>query len=393
MRCAMVAAVFQVRRMRIRAFVFGGLLLVAASISGAAQITDASVCDILANPQSFDGKIVRLTGTVVGGFDEFAIKNGDCHQPVNAIWLAYPEGTKAKSGPAAVIFLQTAGNGGASSSAPARSAVALEKNKDFQQFDTQQSTPAKAASVCLGCTRYSVSATFVGRLDGSATAGVQRDAAGKVSAVTGFGNMNLYKARLVLQSVANVTSKEIDYSKAGKEESGHDSGGDPFAAGSAAAGAFQAGSQPAQLIRRAADAYGAQGEDNGVSVGFSGGNEVPQGEGEKGKTNSPDGVIYHCIFDQAQLKGGAFTVAIIHLGNHVADLRSVKAGETLPSLGTFEFAAWQTAALGAIGGKQKKLVLPGGFIAWDAAWPHADIPTLMAGGIRQYLATWAALGN
>ena len=67
--------------------------------------------------------------------------------------------------------------------------------------------------MCLGCTRYEVTATLVGRLDAVADATLKRDAAGKIVGFGGFGNMNAYPARLVLQSVSDVTPKEIDYSK------------------------------------------------------------------------------------------------------------------------------------------------------------------------------------
>jgi hypothetical protein len=44
---------------------------------------------------SFDGKIVRIKGTVITALDEFVVKDGSCNLAVNSIWLAYPEGTKA----------------------------------------------------------------------------------------------------------------------------------------------------------------------------------------------------------------------------------------------------------------------------------------------------------
>src|ERR1700688_4963376 len=71
-----------------------------------AQVVDSTVCDVLANPQSFDGKIVRIKGVVIAGFEEFAITGSGCNQIVNAIWLAYPEGTKGKAGPVAFLRLQ-----------------------------------------------------------------------------------------------------------------------------------------------------------------------------------------------------------------------------------------------------------------------------------------------
>ena len=76
-----------------------GWLLIPLSLR--AQMVDATVCDILSNPQSFDGKIVQVKGVAVAGFEEFAIQGTGCTQVVNAIWLAYPEGTRGKAGPAA----------------------------------------------------------------------------------------------------------------------------------------------------------------------------------------------------------------------------------------------------------------------------------------------------
>ena len=91
-------------------------------------------CDILANPQSFDGKIVRVKGTVIAGFEEFAIKGSGCNQTVNAIWLAYPESTKGKAGPVAFLRLQLGKNNPASVTNVRRSPITLDKNKDFEEF-------------------------------------------------------------------------------------------------------------------------------------------------------------------------------------------------------------------------------------------------------------------
>lgn len=55
----------------------------AATCPLSAQVVDASACDILANPQSFDGKTVRIKGTVIAGFDEFAVKASGCNQVAN----------------------------------------------------------------------------------------------------------------------------------------------------------------------------------------------------------------------------------------------------------------------------------------------------------------------
>ena len=78
-----------------------------------AQVTDTTVCDVVKNPASFDGKMVRIKGTVVAGFDEFVIKDSadpNCGYPVNGIWLSYPQGAKGKAGPAAMLTMQPARN-------------------------------------------------------------------------------------------------------------------------------------------------------------------------------------------------------------------------------------------------------------------------------------------
>ena len=171
----------------------------------AAQTADVSICEILANPQSFNGKIVRVKGTVTAGFDEFAPRYASCKQLIDAIWLAYPEGTKG-SRPAAFVQLQLGRNNNAVAPSPSRSPAKLDKNKEFKQFDSLLSTPYKAGGMCLGCIRYTVTATLVGRIDGVKEAGVVRDNSGKFISANGYGNLNLYRARLVLQTVSDVGS-------------------------------------------------------------------------------------------------------------------------------------------------------------------------------------------
>lgn len=371
------------------------LLAFALASSLSAQVTDATVCDILANPQSFDGKIVRIKGTVIAGFDEFLVKDASCNQPVNAIWLAYPEGTKAKAGAVAMVQLQLSHNNGAASQAAVRTAVQLDKNKDFKQFDALLSTPYKSGGMCLGCERYSVSATLVGRLDGVKNVGLVRETEGKIIGVAGFGNLNLYRARLVLQSVSDVTSHEIDYSKsseAAKGDSVHDSGGgDPIAAGHLAAKAFGPDSAAGKQVENAAAAYGKEGEHNGVEVNFGIPNEVPKNEGGKGSADSPDGLLFNCTFDMDRLKGDALSRAITHAGMHIFDIRSSQPGGGDRTLYNLEFRAWQTTVLTAVAFQQKTLTVPGGYVIWNSAWAAADRNKIVNEGITGFLKEWAML--
>ena len=364
--------------------------LVAVSLH--AQAVDSTVCDILKDPQSFNGKTVRIKGTVSSGFDEFIIKAEDCRYSVSGIWLAYPEGTKAKSGPVAILQLQPAGNFAGTIASTVPAPVALDKSKDFKQFDSLLAAPFKGNGMCLGCTKSEVSATLTGRLDAVQPA-LRRDAAGKIIEITGFGNLNAYPVRLVLQSVSDVAAHEIDYSKVAaitKTESTSDAAGsDATASVHGFAKVFGAGSPLGDQVERAAAAFGKQGDDNGVEVGFSGMNEASPRVEQKSAHASPDGVIYNCTFDSNRLKGNALALAIAHMGEHVADIRDAQAqSATLYSL---ENRAWVTTALAAIGARLKTLTIPGGYIIWNAAWPPAEINKLSSDALSEFLKNEALL--
>ena len=335
-----------------------------------AQVVDTTVCDVLKNPESFNGKIVRIKGKVAAGFDQFVIKGDSCGQSLNSIWLDYPEGTKGNAGPTAILQLQPAHNFAGTVAPLTRTPVALEKNKDFKQFDSLLAAPYKGSGICLGCTRNQVNATLVGRLDG-AKAELRRDDAGKIVDISGFGNMNAYGARLVLQSVTDVSSQEIDYSKTSaitKGEPPIEAGGDQVAAAHQAALAFGLGTPAGDSIERSASAFGKQGEDNGVVIGFGIGNEASVNEGARSEKDSPDGVEYRTTFDMARLKSNALAIALVFTGTQIADIRDPKHADTGMDIWGRETHAWQTATMCAIARGQKTLTLPGGYLVWNGAW-------------------------
>jgi hypothetical protein len=378
----------------LRVVVLAGFVGVASSFLSA-QAVDASLCDILASPQSFDGKIVRIKGTVIAGFDEFAVKAPGCRAGAGAIWLSYPEGTRAKAGPAAAVQLQLARNAPATVANPGRQGVKLETNKDFKLFDSLLSTPHKSGGMCLGCVRYAVTATLVGRLDGASDTGVMRDKDGKAAGVSGFGNLNRYNARLVLQSVADVAPQEIDYTgdpAAAKDDSPSERAGDnPVEVARQMARAFKPGSAAGKELFRAAAAYGEAGEDNGVEIGFGAFNRTPKNDGLKGDQASPDGLLFYCWFDMDRLKGASLARAIVHVGAHIADIRDPQAAVWNRNAYELEYHAWQTTVLSAIAARQKTLTLPGGYLAWNSAWPEADRSRKAHETIAKFLADWESL--
>lgn len=333
-----------------------------------AQVVDATVCEILKNPPSFNGKIVRVKGTISAGFDQFVVKGAECGQQINGIWLAYPEGTKAKSGPAAILQLQPARNFAGTVTSVERTPVQIDKNKDFKQFDSLLSTPAKISGMCLGCNKYLVSATLVGRLDG-AMPGLKRDGTGKIVGISGFGNLNAYSARLVLQSVSDVTSQEIDYAKASAIKG---EGTSEAAAKAKVDREFGTRSVIQDQAKRAIDAFGKEGDDNGVMVeGIP--NEASARDEAKADHDSPDGVQFNCKFDFDRLKGDLLARAMTHLGEHIADLRNPEAGIETAGMYQLEYRAWMTTMLSAILTGQKTLMLPGGYVIWNSTWPTTSL--------------------
>jgi hypothetical protein len=387
-----------------RCLVFAGLIL-GLGVGLHAQVTDTNVCDVAKNPASFDGKMVRITGTVVAGFDQFIIedaKDPNCGYQVDGIWLSYPAGAKGKAGPAAMLVIQPARNFAGKYAPPARTPVTLQKDKEFKQFDSLLAqTHQKGADMCLGCVRYMVTATLVGRLDAVASATLKRDSAGKIIGFGGFGNMNAYPARLVLQSVSDVTPKEIDFTKNDQETKGDQI--TPPQAGtndiSNAIAVLQkmadslAASPAKDEVVKAAGVYGKSGEHTGVDVSTSMNNEAGGKMEGLGSKDSPDGVLFDCMFNTDHLQGDALTRAVVHLGQHVADLRSPQSGyEDAPPY-ILEYNAWVVTTITAVSSGQKFLSLPGGYLVWDMNWPAADRNDKMEATLKDFLANEAQLSR
>jgi hypothetical protein len=409
-------------------FGFGCELLY--SQAGAPQAgapVDTTVCDVVKKPEAFDGKIVRIKGTVIAGFDEFAIKDAtdpNCGFTVNAIWLDYPPGTKGKAGPAALLTIQPAKNFTGTITPPTRAAVTLDKGKDFKQFDSLLAQKhEKGADMCLGCTRYEVSATLVGRLDGVADATVKRDATGKIVGFGGFGNMNAYPARLVLESVSDVTPKEVDYSK--NDDATKGTGGDGglaaemYGAGGGCAsggcmgaaggsdidlkGAIAAAQKSADAVaagppkdteEKAAAVYGKPSDHpNGVNVSYGAANEASPNDENLGAKDSPDGVLFNCTFNSDRLQGAALTRAVLHMGEHVSELRNPAAGNEAAPAYVLESDAWVVTSVGAAFAGQKYLTLPGGYLIWDGDWSVAERTDKMTSVLKDFLNNEAMLSQ
>jgi len=370
----------------------------------AAQVMDTTVCDVVRKPAPFDGKMVRIKGIVVAGFDEFVIKDStdpNCGFQVNGIWLQYPQGTKGKAGPAAILQIQPARNFAGKFTPATRTPVTLDKSKEFKQFDSLLAqSHQKGADMCLGCTRYEVAATLIGRLDTVADASLTRDPAGKITGFGGFGNMNAYPARLVLQSVADISPKEIDYSKTDAAAKGDamqtpGSSNDLYSAvASAQKNAAALGASPAKdEAIKATDVFGKQGERTGVNIGYGNTNEGAQGADVLGTKDSPDGLLFNCTFNSDRLQGDALTRAVVHLGQHITELRNPLQGDENAPAYVLESNAWVVTTVAAVSVGQKYLTLPGAYQIWNVGWPADQRNDKMEAVLKDYLSNEALLSR
>jgi len=369
-------------------------LLACASVCAArAQAVDTTVCDIIKHPKSFDGKIVRVKGVAFAGFDSFVVKDaaGDCGFPIDAIWLEYPQGTKAKAGPAAVLHIQPAHNYAGPFQAPVRTPVTADKSsKDFKTFDSSLAqVHSKGYAMCLACARYQVAATITGRLDAVDDVNIKRDAAGKVVGFGGFGNGNIYPARLVLQSVADVQPKELDYSvsdAAGKslQPPPPSGGGDLYDPMDQAQKLALNIPQPAGAAAvKATGVFGKRGEHTGAI--FASGNTNEVRDETPGKQDSPDGLLWVVNYNNDKIQAEAAVRAIYHMGQHIADLRGATTADSIAPPFIFEYNGWSMTVTSAVMGGVKQMSLSGGPMVWSLDWPEAQRSDKMIESITTYL--------
>jgi hypothetical protein len=346
-----------------------------------AAVTETTVCAITNHPSNYDGKTVRLTGTVQAGFDSFILRADSCSTP---LWLSFPAGTKAKSGPAISLTLSLAAGPDRASGRPA---LTLARGAGFDQFEKLLTEKVKLPGMCLGCVKNDVKATLVGRIDGVDEPGLKRDASGKFVAIAGFGNLNVYPAQLVIQSISDVSAQPIDFTRIpsvpGDQPGGNQK--DFMTPAKKAEEAFPKGSPAIATIERALAAFGAPGVANGVEIDFTGANETPGGGAGKPAAASPDGLLLTVHVDGDRLKGDALSRAIAHEGEEIADLREADAKAGEPDAQTLEEKAWQTTLLVVLGSRQKSLTLPGGVLFYDANWPQAELNQNIGEALTHYV--------
>ena len=153
---------------------------------------------------------------------------------------------------------------------------------------------------------------------------------------------------------------------------------------------FGASNPLGDQVERAAAAFGKQGDDNGVNVGFSGMNEAsPLHRAEERTTPHPTAFSTTAPSIPAASRATRWPLPSRTWAN--TSLTSATHRAPSATLYSLENRAWITTALTAIGARQKTLTIPGGYIIWNAAWPPADINKLSSDALSEFLKNEALL--
>jgi hypothetical protein len=159
-------------------------------------VLDTTVCDIVASPATFDGKLVRLKARTMSPsrprfknvrYRNIQIEDSD-PQCTYMLWLTY-SGSRPEA---------TSSSGEANTGATERPAVISEEDEQlklFKDYLAARMYPISEGVSCRTCTRYEVRATLTGRVDYFKTGGKGLDAG--------------RETRFVLQSVADVAPHDL----------------------------------------------------------------------------------------------------------------------------------------------------------------------------------------
>jgi len=157
-----------------------------------------TVCDLVKNPDHFNGKMVTVVRALVEiDFEQFELSAKGCNERMaDGIWLQYGRGPKSQPTTWCCGDLT-----------PADSLILVQDSafKLFHRYITAH------RSHCLAprCNLYRVTATLTGRLD-TVPSALCADGKRRCPEKGGFGHFGQSTIRLVIQSVSDVTGNPID---------------------------------------------------------------------------------------------------------------------------------------------------------------------------------------
>ena len=179
----------------------------AASVASQTKPIDTTICEITENPAAFNNKLVRVKGSYSGDFEYSMLSQHGCSQ---SIWFDY---ASEDSPPGLAVHVPGGAMPGAEDEKGHRIRplpVSLVRDENFKRFQRLMKARVEAEERAEkrhpgGFVSYRVTATFVGRLDGVSPEihdFHKRRSDHDRADFLGFGQMGLFDAQLVMQSVA-----------------------------------------------------------------------------------------------------------------------------------------------------------------------------------------------
>jgi hypothetical protein len=178
---------------------------------------EASVCKIGDDPSAYNNKLVKVRGYVSGNFEYSILVDERC--PERGIWFAFADG----SGPPWLTITTNASGtpGGRDPKGRAKPPipVRLIRDSNFEELKHYWAISANGEACADGpppafppdCSTYRVTATFIGRVDAVSKkvhAAHQKQSSRDPVDWKGFGQMGLFDAQIVVQSVEKVVAED-----------------------------------------------------------------------------------------------------------------------------------------------------------------------------------------
>ena len=177
-----------------------------------------TVCKIMENPSTFNNKLVKIRGYVSVSFEYSMLQAEGCTE---ALWFAIADGTGP---PGLVATVNGSGRPGGKNSkgAPVKPvSIKLVRDSNYEKFEHCMTVKAEEKH-CLDllseptspdCGVDRVTATLIGRIDSVSKeihAAHLKRSSGDHPDFKGFGQMGMFDAQFVLQSVEDVLA--VDFS-------------------------------------------------------------------------------------------------------------------------------------------------------------------------------------
>jgi hypothetical protein len=171
-----------------------------------------TICKILEDPASFNNKLVEVRGYLSISFEYSTLHSESCS---GGIWFALADGSGPPGLRAIVPGPSVAGKQDPDGNREPPILVKLIRDANFEKFESylRQSTAGPPWTACgPDCHRYQITATFTGRIDSVSNdihVAHLKKSPSEGSDFKGYGQMGLFDAQLVVQSMKEVEAVDL----------------------------------------------------------------------------------------------------------------------------------------------------------------------------------------